>query len=145
MPRPVDENTIAEDGPSAGRAIEDALLRSLRETLPQFENAAFVLSAKAPDGDLVGGLTAATSYGWLLIKTLWVADTHRRQGLGRALMERAEDKAKEIGCHGAWLDTSSPDAMRFYIRLGYETFGQLANAPGQHPDTHRRWFMKKAL
>lgn len=137
--------TIAEDDPKLAGTIEVALLRALRETLPQSDNQGFVLSAKSENGTLVGGLTASTSYGWLLVKTLWVAEAQRGKGLGRALTDKAETKARDLGCHGAWLDTSSPDAMRFYQRLGYETFGQLANAPGQTPETHRRWFMKKAL
>lgn len=137
--------TIAEDDPKLAGTIEAELLRALRATLPQSDNDGFVLSARSEDGELVGGLTASTSYGWLLVKTLWVAETQRGKGLGRALMDKAETKARDLDCHGAWLDTSSPDARRFYERLGYETFGQLSNATGQTPETHRRWFMKKAL
>lgn len=137
--------TIAEDDPKLAGTIEAELLRSLRATLPQSDNQGFLLSARSEDGNLAGGLTASTSYGWLLIKTVWVAEAQRGRGLGSALMDKAEMKARDLGCHGAWLDTSSPDAMRFYEWLGYETFGQLSNAPGQTPETHRRWFMKKAL
>jgi len=145
MARPDATVTIADDDPQLAGTIETKLLRSLRATLPQSDNQGFVLSAKSEDGNLVGGLTASASYGWLLVKTLWVAESQRGNGLGRALMAEAETKARDLGCHGAWLDTSSPDAMRFYQRLGYETFGQLSNATGQAPETHRRWFMKKAL
>lgn len=145
MARPDVTVTIAEDDPKVAGTIETELLRSLRATLPQSDNQGFVLSAKSERGELVGGLTASTSYGWLLVKNLWVAETQRGKGLGRALMAKAETKARDLGCHGAWLDTSSPDARRFYERLGYETFGQLSNATGQTPETHRRWFMKKAL
>lgn len=137
--------TIAEGDPKVADTIETELLRSLRATLPQSENQGFVLSAKSTGGELAGGLTGSTSYGWLLIKSLWVAEAQRGKGLGRTLMDKAENKARDLGCHGAWLDTSSPDAMRFYRRLGYETFGQLANATGQPPETHRRWFMSKRL
>ncbi len=140
-----DKVTISEDTPSVGQTIEANLLDALRESLPQAENQSFVLSARNADGAIVGGLSASSSYGWLLIKTLWVNSTHRHQGLGRAIMARAEEKARTIGCHGAWLDTSSPDAMRFYAKLGYATFGRLANSTDQQPATHRRWFMKKAL
>ena len=61
------------------------------------------------------------------------------------MMARAEAKARAVGCHGAWLDTSNPEAMRFYAKLGYKPFGQLGNTPGQSPAGHRRWFMQKAL
>ncbi len=145
MPTHSDEIVIAEDDPQVGQTVETALLQSLRDALPQGRNTSFVLSARTPGGDLVGGLTAGTSYGWLLVKTLWVAETHRGQGIGRSLMEQAEKRARAVGCHGSWLDTSSPDAMRFYSKLGYTVFGLLENATGQHPADHRRWFMNKAL
>jgi hypothetical protein len=60
-------------------------------------------------------------------------------------MARAEQKAREVGCHNAWLDTSSPGAMCFYAKLGYTVFGQLANGSVQQPANHSRWFMRKAL
>lgn len=139
----IDGISIAEDDLGIGDEIEAELLRSLRQDLPQAHNGTFVLSAKAPHNGLVGGLVASTSYGWLLVKSIWVAEAHRNRSLGRILLECAEERARTNGCHGAWLDTSNPAARDFYARLGYEVFGQLANALDQHPADHRRWFMKK--
>ncbi|WP_136659396.1 GNAT family N-acetyltransferase [Nitratireductor sp. XY-223] len=127
------------------RQIETALLAALRGAQPQSANARFVLCARTGDGRLVAGATVETSYGWAAVKTLWVADEFRRRGIAHALMRKAEEKALDLGCHGAWLDTSNPDARTFYEKLGYTEFGSLANAHGQHPETHRRWFLKKAL
>lgn len=137
--------TIADGEPQAADAIEAALLGSLQATLPQSKNASIILTATDDDGKMIAGLTASTSYGWLLIKTLWVTESKRSGGLGRALMTRAEAKARTAGCHAAWLDTSNPSAKAFYDKLGYQTFGALENVPGQDPSSHRRWFMKKAL
>jgi len=145
MVQPTADIAITDNDTNGAATIEAALMRSLHEMLPQAENSSFVLSAKSSDGGLVGGLTASTSYGWLLVKTLWVAEINRHQGLGRSLMNAAETKALDIGCHSAWLDTSSPDAMQFYRQLGYQTFGRLSNTTSQHPETHQRWFMKKQL
>lgn len=145
MTRPTVDIVNSDNDPDTANTVEIELLRSLHEALPQAKNTSFVLSTKSTDGDLVGGLTASTSYGWLLIKTLWVSAAYRHKGLGRALMNAAESKAQSIGCHSAWLDTSTPDAVRFYRKLGFETFGELTNSTGQHPETHRRWFMKKPL
>ncbi|MBX2837933.1 MAG: GNAT family N-acetyltransferase [Gammaproteobacteria bacterium] len=126
-------------------AIESNLLASLRSSLQQSVNEQFVLAAKLDDGALIGGLTASTSYGWLLIKTLWVGENQQRQGLGTSLVQEAELKASELGCHGAWLDTSSPDAKLFYERLGYAVFGNLSNSENQTPSSHQRWFMRKSI
>ncbi|WP_282609124.1 GNAT family N-acetyltransferase [Pelagibius sp. Alg239-R121] len=136
---------FAEGGPEESVTIETELLTALRNSLQQSTNSSFVLTVKESDGNLVAGLTAGCSYGWLLIKTLWVAESYRRQGLARKLMAQAEEKAVGLHCHGVWLDTSSPGAMRFYEGIGYEIFGELRNEEDQLPPSHRRWFMKKRL
>lgn len=136
---------LAAGGADDAARIEAALLTALRATQPQAVNDAFVLTVKNDEGELVAGLTAGSSYGWLLIKTLWVAESHRRQGLAQRLMTQAEEKGVDLDCHAAWLDTSSPDARRFYEKLGYEVFAELKNEEGQKPPAHRRWFLKKRL
>jgi len=138
-------HTLSEGPTELGAVIESQLLQALRSSLPQGENTGFVLAAHDDQGALTGGLVAGTSYGWLLTKCLWVADAYRGQGLGRALMAQAEDKARRLGCHSAWLDTSSPAAQAFYLQLGYQAFGELANRPGQALPNHRRWFLRKDL
>ncbi len=60
-------------------------------------------------------------------------------------MAQAEDKARRRGCHAAWLDTASPAAQAFYLQLGDQAFGELANRPGQELPKHRRWFLRKDL
>jgi ribosomal protein S18 acetylase RimI-like enzyme len=95
------------------------------------------------EGDeVIGGLDGSTSYGWLHVKVLWVDPRYRRQGHGQRLMEIAEAKVRERGCHGVWLDTSSPEALALYASLGFTVFGEISNAPGLHPSMHRRWFLK---
>jgi hypothetical protein len=44
-------------------------------------------------------------------------------------MDRAEIRARERGCHSAWLDTFSFQARGFYEKLGYEEFGRLDCPP----------------
>ena len=139
------ELSIAEDELAIAAMLESELLKSLRDHLPQALNTSFVFSAKNSGGVIVGGLTASTSYGWLSIKVLWVDQDYRQLGIGRSLVRSGESKGRGLGCHSAWLDTSNPDAMQFYLKLGYETFGDIANSENQHPPNHRRWFMKKTF
>lgn len=136
---------IEEAGPAVAATIESRLLASLRSRLTQAENSSFVLTAVSSTDELVGGLTASVSYGWLLTKLLWVDESYRHQGLGTRLMAKAELKAASLGCHSAWLETSNPDAKTFYEGLGYIEFGRLSNDAGQFPETHRRWFLRKPL
>lgn len=136
---------IVESDDNTGAELEAELLKSLGEILPQSNNTGFVLAARDSSNNLVAGLTASSSYGWLLVKILWVKDNCRGTGLGRTLMNQAEEKALELGCHHIWLDTSNPDAMAFYLSLGYKVFGKIGNTEQQFPPDHNRWFMKKAL
>ncbi|MBX2835254.1 MAG: GNAT family N-acetyltransferase [Gammaproteobacteria bacterium] len=137
--------TIATDDNETAKTIEQELLHSLQESLPQSQNTSIILSARLAGGELVGGVTGSTSYGWLLIKTLWVKPSRRQKGLGKSLVLAIENKALSTGCHAAWLDTSNPMARVFYEKLGYEGFAELANTELQKPSEHRRWFLKKLL
>jgi len=53
----------------------------------------------------------------------FVVDGHaRRSGVGRLLMERAEQWSRERGCHSVYLRTNiiREDAHAFYEKLGYK-------------------------
>ena len=125
--------------------LESELLSSLALNQEQALNTGFTLSANDADGEIIGGLVASSSYSWLLVKILWVEEGKRNLGVGRALMDAAEAKAEELGCHSVWLDTSNANAKQFYDALGYEVFGKLENSKGHSPPDHCRWFMKKSL
>ena len=50
----------------------------------------------------------------------------RKKGIGRALMEFAETRAKELGCKGTWLVSGfgrEEEAHKFYSKLGYNITG----------------------
>jgi len=89
---------------------------------------------------IAAGLAGETYCGWLFVKYLWVSDGLRGRGVGRELMARAEDRARERGCHSAWLETFSFQARGFYEKLGYEEFGRL-----DYPPDHHKHFMRKRL
>lgn len=131
--------------PSDSAAIEAALLADLRQRSPQGHNETIALAMKAPDGSLIAGLNGSTSYGWLLVKVLWVAPDQRRRGYGRALIAEAFRKAKALECQSAWLDTSDCEARQFYERLGFSVFGALQNSGSQVPPGHQRWFMNTVI
>src|SRR4029077_16795769 len=89
---------------------------------------------------IAAGLAGDTYCGWLFVKYLWVSDGLRGRGVGRALMDRAEARSRERGCHSAWLDTFSFQARSFSEKVGGEEFGQLDYPPDLH-----RYFMQKRL
>lgn len=81
------------------------------------------------DGGVGGGLSGYTAWGWLYVQWLWLAETHRGQGLARRLLDMAEAEATARGCHGAHIDTFNPQALRVYQQAGYAVFGALPDFP----------------
>ncbi len=57
----------------------------------------------------------------LYIDNLGVAPSHRRQGIGRALIEAMLEQARSEGCDWVWLaaDPDSDTALPFYRALGF--------------------------
>ncbi|WED23376.1 GNAT family N-acetyltransferase [Vibrio sp. JC009] len=84
------------------------------------------------NGNLIGALTADLLWGWLYIDELWVDESCRGSGLGRQLMERAEEYARLQELSGLWLWTQSWQAPAFYQRLGFEEFTRFDHFPAGH-------------
>jgi ribosomal protein S18 acetylase RimI-like enzyme len=83
------------------------------------------------EGVVVAGLIGRMHHipKWLEITVLWVDEPLRGQGLGRKLMERAEEQARARGCRYARLTTADYQAPGFYERLGYHCYGTLEDCP----------------
>lgn len=87
----------------------------------------FALLLRDDDDRLAAGLSGRLSWQWLFVEALWVGDTWRGRGIGRALLTQAEAHAVAAGCHSAWLDTFQ--ARGFYLAQGYREFGALEDYP----------------
>jgi ribosomal protein S18 acetylase RimI-like enzyme len=105
------------------------------------EYASVSLFLEDEHNEVVGGLLGNIWGGCLHVTYLWIAETLRGRGHGRALLQRAEARARERGCHAVFLETFSFQAPDFYKKLGYEVFGEAADWPLHH--TH--YFLSKRL
>ena len=66
----------------------------------------------------------ASRYGE--VSVVVTSSASRRKRIGQALMEFAEELAKECGCKGTWLVSGfgrEQEAHKFYSKLGYEVTG----------------------
>jgi GNAT superfamily N-acetyltransferase len=88
----------------------------------------------------VGGLLGRTSFGALYIDLFYLPESLRGSGLGRRIVQQAEDEAKRRGCRAAFLFTISFQAPGFYERCGYRSFGEVPGTQGIS-----RFFMSKSL
>lgn len=92
-------------------------------------------------GQLVGGLSGSTYWGWFSIDYLFVPENLRGEGLGARLLGMAEGIARKRGCEHAYLTTFGFQAPEFYKKMGYLQAGCLENYP---PGISYFW-MKKDL
>lgn len=101
-----------------------------------------VLAITVRAGDrLVAGLSGYTAWGWLYVQWLWVAQDQRGQGTAGQMLAAAEAEATARGCHGAYIDTFNPKALRTYEKAGYRVFGSLPD----FPPGRTRSFLSKQL
>lgn len=107
---PSEEARLVDDG--LGQANE--LAAPLHEVMPL---SCFVRSA---EGSVVGGAVGRTWGSCCELQQLWVAPSHRRQGLGSLLVRRFEKQAGSRGCRTFYLETFSFQAPALYRLLGYE-------------------------
>lgn len=80
------------------------------------------------EDDAVRGFATAGYEPWhqrLVLWFLYIAPTHRRQGLGRALLAAVEDHGRAVGASHVWLETSNVNVpgVAAYERLGYALCG----------------------
>jgi GNAT superfamily N-acetyltransferase len=99
------------------------------------------LSARDSEGRMIGGLRGYVFLYWLNIDVLWVDEAARATGIGSALLERAETKARSLGAHSAMLNTFEWQAPAFYAKRGYKEFGRIDD----HTDGYYLAYMKKKL
>ena len=95
----------------------------------------FFVFARNEDGAVVGGIRAACYWNTLHVELLWLSQSLRGQGAGRALLARAEAFARENGCQVALVETTSWQARPFYEQCGYTCIATIPDRPRGH-STH---------
>ena len=90
---------------------------------------------------ILGGISGYTAWGWLYVQWLWLDDGLRGKGMAGRMLQMAEDEAINRGCHGAYIDSFNPVALKVYRRQGYVPFGELAD----FPKGRTRTFLQKPL
>jgi GNAT superfamily N-acetyltransferase len=93
------------------------------------------------EGNILGGINCILYYCWntMYIDMLWVNENYRKNGFGTKLLKEIEKISKEEECTLIHLETMDFQAKDFYIKNGYEVFGELDNVPSGH----KRYYMKK--
>ena len=116
-----------------GDEDREAVLAGLRKFNIQYLNAnsfgQLAIYSKNEMGLIIGGLLASTKGNWLCIDYLWVSENARKNGLGRILIQAAEQESIKLGCKHALVDTFSFQALPFYEKQGYTQQMSLPDFP----------------
>lgn len=82
--------------------------------------------------NILAGATGHTWGGTCELRQVWVAESLRRQGIGRTLVAEAEAEAVRRGCRQLVLTTHSFQAPQFYEKLGFTVVSEVADYPRGH-------------
>ena len=106
----------------------------------------------AYDGNLLVGLAIAEGHQWnrsLFVHEFHVAETHRKQGIGRRLMECVAEKASRAGFRTIVCETqnTNPTAINVYRKLGFRVEGVDISfySNDDYPEGEIAVFMKRRL
>ena len=87
------------------------------------------------------GVEGWTWCGSCYLRSVWVHEDWRGQGVGTKLLHAVEQEARARGCQQIILDSYSFQAPGFYQKLGFEVFAVLED----HPRQHRNFYLRKRL
>jgi GNAT superfamily N-acetyltransferase len=78
--------------------------------------------------------------GAVEIRSVWIDGDLRGQGFGAKIVRAVEEEARRLGARAALLDSYEFQALGFYEKLGYASFGSFT-----YPDGVSRFYLSRAL
>lgn len=103
---------------------------------PDRERHPFALSLRDGTGAVVGGLVGEMRMDWLYVDLLWVDESLRGRGQGKALLDLAEAEARRRGATHMHLSTWSFQAPDFYKANGFTEFGRISDHPAGYDNIY---------
>ena len=120
------------DGAGDAAFIAESLIKYNLQQVGPSSYHTLTVAARDQAGQLVGGITGCTYWGWLIIECFWIHESWRGRGLGTRLLRVAEQEAITRGCHSSQLESFSFQNWQFYEAQGYERYGTLSDFPFEH-------------
>lgn len=108
---------------------------------PLIADQMYALAAWEND-QVAGGIVAKQTYESLYVQLLAVSPSYRGRQVGSRLLEAIEQIAQEQELIHVTLTTKSYQALDFYLKHGYEVFGEVADLPMRGVT---KYYLKKRL
>ncbi|QHT64105.1 GNAT family N-acetyltransferase [Paenibacillus lycopersici] len=137
----IDKSEIVRGTGEDANVVRNKLIAFNAAHVPNGRYEEINLHIKNEAGEIIAGLNSAVCWNWMEVDILWVADTHRGQGLGKRLLEEAERIARANDCAFVKLNTFSFQAPRFYQKHGYQVMFMIDEAPAGQ----QHYYLKKDL
>jgi len=125
-------NIELTNGAGDAAFIAESLIRYNLQQAGPSSYRTLTVAARDQSGQLVGGVSGCTFWGWLIVECFWVHESWRGRGLGTRLLRAAEQEAIARGCHSSQLESFSFQNWQFYAAHGYERYGTLNDFPFEH-------------
>jgi GNAT superfamily N-acetyltransferase len=117
-----------EESALIDRGLHEFNLANLGEDVI-YDYARLAVFSRDDHDHVIGGIHGELVWEWLYIRALWVNDTCRGMGIGSQLLSRLEAAALSRGFSKSHLETTDFQALGFYLKNGYEVFGELEGKP----------------
>ena len=130
-----------EPAPEDVRFLEDRLYEYNVEQTGVNDGQWLAIFVRDEQRTIRAGAEGWTWCGSCYIRTVWVHQDLRGQGVGTRLLQAVEQEARTRGCLQIVLTSFSFQAPGFYQKLGYEVFAVLED----HPQHHQHDYWRKRL
>jgi len=118
---------------SPSKAEISFLYENLREFNTDYfkilQESEFCIFVKSECGKYIAGAYGKRIFTIININFLWVSESHRSQGLGKALIQQIEIEAKSNGIENICVETYTFQAVGFYSKLGFQEVGRYTDYP----------------
>ena len=114
--------SVCDDSASGAEAlvVDEGLGKANDEAAPLHEVQPIACYAKDNVAVVLGGAIGRRWGPCAELQQLWVHESHRRCGIGSALLSAFEERAQSHGCSSVFLETFSFQAPHLYLAQGYQ-------------------------
>lgn len=134
----IKKTTVERLSPILNQIFEE---QTLVADFPLIADQVYAFAAWEND-QVAGGIVAKQTYESLYVQLLAVSPSYRGRQVGSRLLEAIEQIAQEQELIHVTLTTKSYQALDFYLKHGYEVFGEVADLPMRGVT---KYYLKKRL